>query len=31
MEHSEANIDASKADHEEDSRMFVPVAHGIEL
>ena len=32
MEHSQANIDALKSDHEEgDSRMFAHVSHAMEL
>ena len=32
MEHSQANIDALRSDHEEaDSRMFENVSHAIEL
>ena len=32
MEHSQANIDAFRSDHEEaDSRMFVHVSHAMEL
>ena len=32
MEHSEANIDALRSDHEEpDSRMFAHVSHSMEL
>ena len=32
MEHSQANIDALRSDHEEaDSRMFVHVSHDMEL